>query len=531
MFQGSNEADRQNFAQFPFVPSEIDIVILSHAHIDHSGRLPLLVKRGFKGNIYCTDATADLLGVMLRDSAHIQEKETEWKNRKAERSGAPLKDPLYTMDDVEITLKQLVPVLYDTLNEPMDGVRFVMNDAGHILGSAVVELWAREDSTHSVSGKENWTKLVFSGDLGQAHKPMLRDPVFIKKADCVLMESTYGSRVHEGEKNEGDSVRRLADIVINMTGNGGTVVIPSFAVGRAQELIYGFNKLMVRDKAYKAKLEKIPFYVDSPMAVEATEVYKENAQVFDDEYKSLLLSGDDPLNFLNLIFTRTQAESMAINADDRPKVIISASGMCEAGRIRHHLKHHLWRKKDAVVFVGYQAANTLGRKIMDGAASVDIFGEPVAVNASIFDFEGFSAHADRNGLLAWAKAFQMRPQAFFLVHGEEEAKLALGEGIVFETSKTTQISPTVVTGVSEFALGKGEMNSQDVMEDIVQPDDIDDLRLRIAEMQDSLSGLLAKADAAVAGGGTDAARIAAIKNKLIELEKGTVSLASSVAGV
>ncbi|MEG0661712.1 MAG: MBL fold metallo-hydrolase [Anaerovoracaceae bacterium] len=339
-FQGGKAQEMMNFEAFPFNPAEIECVILSHAHIDHCGRLPLLVKRGFKGKIYCTDATADLLEVMLKDSGYIHEKEAEWKNRKNERAGRPLVEPLYTVNDAVNSLAYVVPVLYDQLIEINEDMQIVFNDAGHILGSAITELWIAEGETVS--------KLVYSGDLGVEGRPIVRDPTIIKKADFVIMETTYGNRLHPKSNS---SIEQMLDIVIKTIKRGGTVVIPSFAVGRTQELIYEFNRFYEEGSKYKKDLEDLMVYVDSPMATTATEVFKRNVQVFDEETKAYILKGDNPLDFKNLKFTRTTEDSQALNFNRVPKVIISASGMCEAGRIRHHLKHNLWDSKSSIILL------------------------------------------------------------------------------------------------------------------------------------------------------------------------------------
>jgi metallo-beta-lactamase family protein len=435
--QGGRSIEERNAEPFPFEVAEVDFVILSHAHIDHCGRLPLLVRRGYEGNIFCTEATADLLGIMLRDGAHIHEKEAEWKTRKALRAGNPPVRPLYTMEDAEAVLRRVIPVRYGETVELAGGARFVLSDAGHIIGSAIVELWISDGTVER--------KVTFSGDLGQSDRPMLKDPTFIRSADCVIMESTYGNRNHEHRK---DSDKRLADIFIDTTERGGTVVIPSFAVGRAQDLIYEFNDLYENDAYYAKKLKDVKIYLDSPMAIAATDVFRRNAKIFDDEYKEKIASGDDPLDFINLRFTRTTEESKALNESDEPKVIISASGMCEAGRVRHHLKHHLWRGRDAVVFVGYQAQGTLGRHILDGAKTVRLFGEEIYVNARVYDLQGFSAHADHDGLIAWAEEFTEKPENLFLVHGELQAKKDLARDI----EERTGVRPTVVERVSEFEI-------------------------------------------------------------------------------
>ena len=363
-FQGSKTREAMNYEPFPFDPAEIDYMILSHAHIDHCGRIPLLVKRGFKGEIYCTDATADLVEVMLKDSGYIHEKEAEWKNRKNERAGRPAVEPLYTFNDAMDSLKFIKPVLYDQLIELNDEMKFVFNDAGHILGSAITELWITEEDKTS--------KIVFSGDLGVMDRPILRNPTIIKKADYVIMETTYGNRVHPSNSLD---VTRLMDIIRDTAKRGGTTVIPSFAVGRTQELIYELNRVYDSDSEYRKDFENLMVYVDSPMATTATEVFKRNAQVFDDETKAYITKGDNPLDFKNLKFTRTSQESMWLNSDPTPKVIISASGMCDAGRIRHHLKHNLWNRKSSIIFVGYQAEGTLGRLLLDGARGDALWGK------------------------------------------------------------------------------------------------------------------------------------------------------------
>ncbi|NLW03396.1 MAG: MBL fold metallo-hydrolase, partial [Clostridiaceae bacterium] len=416
MFQGSDEMEQLNREEFDFNPEEIEFVILSHAHIDHSGRLPLLVRRGFKGRIYCTDATADLLGIMLRDSAFILQKETEWINRKNQRAGRPLVEPLYTMADAEAALSLVTPVLYDQLIELNGNIRVVFNDAGHILGSAIIEVFITEE--------DGVSKLVYSGDLGSRNRPILRDPKIIKKADYVIMETTYGSRVHE---KSSDSIEKLVNIVLKTIRRGGNVIIPSFAVGRTQELIYQFNRFYEEHSEIHKELNDVMVYIDSPMATSATEVFRRNAQVFDDETKEYILRGDHPLDFKNLRFTRTVDESVALNTDPQPKIIISSSGMCEAGRIKHHLKHNLWNPRSSIVFVGYQAVGTLGRSIVDGAETVTIFGEKIQVDAEIYNLEGFSGHADRDGLLEWISGFRKKPARVFLVHGEEDSKEAFAK--------------------------------------------------------------------------------------------------------
>ena len=512
-FQGGKAMEEMNSEEFPFDPAEIEYLILSHAHVDHCGRIPLLVKRGFKGKIYCTDATADLLTVMLKDSAYIHEKDTEWKNRKAERAGKPLTEPLYTVRDAEDALKFVTPVLYDQLVELNDEMRVVFNDAGHILGSAIVELWVEEGGDVS--------KVVFSGDLGVMDRPILRDPTIIKKADYVIMETTYGNRLHE--KNA-TSIEQLIDIVLKTTRRGGTVVIPSFAVGRTQELIYQFNRFYEDNSQYKEELDQLFVYVDSPMATTATEVFKKNAQVFDEETKAYIMKGDNPLDFKNLKFTRSSDESRMLNFDTSPKIIISASGMCEAGRIKHHLKHNLWNPKSSIVFVGYQAEGTLGRLIVEGAKDVMVLGEEVHVNAEIYNLEGFSGHADQDGLLTWLSGFQVRPHNIFLVHGEAQSKRDFAALV----KKELGYDCTVVEGVSEFELSKETvMTMQEAVAEMAGAEQIAGVRDRIAGIHDDLERILYNTQLAV-GDRISAERMAEIKNVVLELEKNALNLGSVV---
>ena len=513
-FQGGKAQDALNYEEFPFDPAEIDFVILSHAHIDHCGRIPLLVKRGFKGDIYCTDATADLLDVMLKDSGYIHEKEAEWKNRKNERAGRAMVEPLYTYNDAVDSLKFVKPVLYDQLVELNEQMKMVFNDAGHILGSAITELWITED--------DNVSKLVFSGDLGVMDRPILRNPTIIKKADYVIMETTYGNRLHP--KNSMD-VKKLMDIIRKTAKRGGTTVIPSFAVGRTQELIYELNRVYDSDSEYHKDFENIMVYVDSPMATTATEVFKKNAQVFDDETKEYIMKGDNPLDFKNLKFTRTSEESMWLNTDNEPKVIISASGMCEAGRIRHHLKHNLWNSKSSIIFVGYQAEGTLGKLLVEGAKEVTLFGEKIQVNAEIYNLEGFSGHAYRDGLLAWLKGFQKEPKHIFLVHGEQQAKEDFAETV----RKELGYDPVVIKGNSEFVLEKDEIVSEtQTMDDAVDAETVNNIRHNLLDIHRRTEDILYNTNLAL-GGKISREKLSQINNIVLELEKSTINLGSAVS--
>ena len=514
-FQGGKAQDALNYEKFPFEPSEIECVVLSHAHIDHCGRLPLLTKRGFEGKIYCTDATADLLSVMLKDSAYIHEKETEWKNRKAERAGREQVEPLYTIEDAEKALSLVSPILYDQQIEINSDMKIVFNDAGHILGSAITELWVTEDDKES--------KIVFSGDLGMEGRPILRDPTYIQKADYVIMETTYGNRLH---KELGSGVDKLIEIILNTKRRGGNVVIPSFAVGRTQELIYELNRFYDSNNEYRKELDKIFVYIDSPMATTATEIFRRNAQVFDEETREYILKGDNPLEFKNLKFTRSSKESQDLNFNKEPKIIISASGMCEAGRIRHHLKHNLWNPKNSIVFVGYQGQGTLGRSLVEGIKMVTLFGEEIQVNAEIHNLEGFSGHADQNGLFAWLAHFEQKPKQIFLVHGEEESKKDFAKLV----NEKLSYEPIVVMGNSEFELdmNKSEIvNMDSAREQAAEADKIQKVRDKLSSIHLDLEQILYSANLAVEENISDK-KITLINNIIQELEKSTINLATAV---
>ncbi|HZK40598.1 MAG TPA: MBL fold metallo-hydrolase, partial [Atribacterota bacterium] len=356
MFQGGKSINRMNYEPFSFNPGEIDFMVLSHAHMDHSGRIPKLTKKGFKGNIYTTKATTDLCSIMLLDSGHIQEMENEWDNRKRRRSGGKLREPLYTVKEAEESLRHFKPVLYNRKIELNEEVTLRFRDAGHILGSAIIELWIKEDNRE--------IKLVFSGDLGRRDRPILRDPYLIDEADYLIVESTYGNKLHHPSE---DDAKKLISIINTTVKRGGNVVIPSFAVERAQDIIYELNKYYTEYiKTEDQDFLSVPVYVDSPLTISATEIFLRNPDCFDKDTLKLINIGNNPLDFRNLKFTRTTEESKQINFSKESKVIISASGMCTAGRIKHHLKHNLWRKESSIVFVGYQAEGTLGRKIKEG---------------------------------------------------------------------------------------------------------------------------------------------------------------------
>jgi len=402
LVQGSDEKSGQ---EFPFNPAQIDAVIVTHAHIDHSGRLPLLVKQGFKGRIYATDVTIRLMDIMLRDSANIQEQDVEWKNRKGRRAGEKPAEPLYTVADAEAVFKYVVPCSYDVTYEIAEGITFRLRDAGHLLGSASVEMWLTE------GGKTK--KVVFSGDIGNLNLPIIRDPHYIDTADVVVMEGTYGDRSHDTPP---DYAAELAEIIDRTLGQGGNVIIPSFAVGRTQEVLYYLRE--IKERRLVRSVPSFPVYVDSPLGTAATAVFEgELAGYLDDEALALLKAGKRYISFEGLKFTQSTEESKQLNSDPEPKVIISSSGMCEAGRVRHHLKHNLWRKESAVVFVGFQARGTLGRILLDGAAEyVKLFGESIAVRCAIYNLQGLSSHADREGLVKWITSIYPKPEKVFVVH-------------------------------------------------------------------------------------------------------------------
>ena len=415
MRQGADKKTELGEDEFPFVPAEIDAVLLTHAHIDHSGLLPLLVKRGFGGRILATRATAELAGVMLPDSGHIQEQEAEYQNRKNLRAGKPPVQPLYGVQDAIDTLKAFRPVSYNEIAEIVPGLRARFVDAGHLLGSAAIEVWATE-------GKKT-IKLVFSGDIGRDNRPILQDPQPIDGADYVLMEGTYGDRDHEVSA-AADKEEELASLLREGMARGGNIVIPSFAIGRTQELLYYIKKLLLRNAV--PGLEKIPVYVDSPLGISATQVYERNAaDYYDDEALEIAKTGS-PFDFPSLRVSQTADESRMINFQPGCNIIISSSGMCDAGRIRHHLKHNLYRTDSTVIFTGYQANGTLGRLLVDGAPKVKLFGEDIKVNAAIRKAEGFSGHAGKSELIEWLDAIGEKgekPRRVFLIHGEEETLL------------------------------------------------------------------------------------------------------------
>ena len=429
LYQGNAEDEYENAEEFNYNVNEIDFVLLTHAHIDHSGRIPKLYKEGYKNPIYAHKATCDLCSLMLPDSGHIQEMEIEWQNKKRVRRGEDPIPPIYTAEEGAKSLELFVPVTYDKIIEITDEIHVRFNDAGHMLGSSIIEVWVKENNEEK--------KIVFSGDLGNNDIPLIGSPTMIDATDYLVMESTYGSRLHI--RND-EKAELFLKVVSETLDRGGNVVIPSFAVGRTQEILYELNKIKeVKDdpefiREYKT-LMKAPVFVDSPLAISATEVFKENMDLFDDETKEEILKGDNPLEFPGLQFTMTADESKALNESTTPSIIISASGMCEVGRIKHHLKHNLWNPKNTILFVGYQAPGTLGHKIVNGAKKVKIFGEEIAVNAQIEYIEGYSGHADQEWLMNFVYSFRdQKPKHIFLVHGEEESQKVLKDKIELEAN-------------------------------------------------------------------------------------------------
>jgi len=428
MYQGQVKIEEKNNDEFDFDVNDIDFVLLTHAHIDHSGRIPKLYKEGYRNPIYAIKATCDLCSIMLPDSGHIQEMESNWKNKKRLRSGEKPIIPIYTANEALQSIKLFHPVSYDEIIQIDENIEVRFNDAGHMLGSAIIEIWIKEDGEKK--------KIVFTGDLGNNDIPLLSSPTMIESTDYLVMESTYGSRLHIRNENKAEL---FLDIVYETIKKGGNVIIPSFAVGRTQEILYELNNIKEKrnDEEFIKKYQVLmntPVFVDSPLAISATEIFKKNEELFDDETKGKIESGDNPLEFPGLSFTRTPEESMALNESKNPSIIISASGMCEIGRIKHHLKHNIWNPINTILFVGYQAPGTLGRKIVDGAKTIKLFGDEVAVNARIEYIEGYSGHADQEWLLNFIYSFYTKPKYIFLVHGEEESQIVLKQKILENTS-------------------------------------------------------------------------------------------------
>jgi len=413
MFQGGREAPARNRDPFAFDPKSIDFVLLTHAHIDHSGLLPKLTKAGFTGKILTTDATADLLGVMLPDSAHIQEMDARRHWRKPAHGKSRASDPIYTTGDVRQCLRQVQAISYDAMLDPHAKVRCRFRDAGHILGSAIIEVWVSDDNGDT-------SKIVFSGDLGQPGRPILRDPTPIPDADILLIESTYGNREHKDQSATIDEMIEIVDRTRH--GDGGNIIVPAFAVGRTQEVLYHLHRL-----TREGRLRDPMIFVDSPMATEATRITRQHLELFDEQAKELAGWHKVGADLPYLKFTASVDESKALNQISSGAIIISASGMCDAGRIRHHLRQNLPRSESVVMITGFQAKGTLGRRLVEGARHVRMFGEDIPVRAGIHTVNGLSAHADRKALMAWAAGFETPPRQTFVVHGEESASSAFAE--------------------------------------------------------------------------------------------------------
>ena len=484
LFQGKATEELENSEPFEFDINSIDFMLLTHAHIDHSGRIPKLYKDGFRKNVIATKATCDLCSIMLPDSGHIQEMEIEWTNKKRKRKGEEPLEPLYTAEEAARSLELFRAVKYDEVIEIDENIHARFNDAGHMLGSATIEVWINEN------GKEE--KIVFSGDLGNNDIPLLSEPTMIEDADYLVMESTYGSRMHM--RND-DKAELFLNIVSETLERGGTVVIPSFAVGRTQEILFEINKLKDKrdDEDFKKKYEelmRVPVYVDSPLAISATEVFKDNMELFDEETQKYISEGNNPLEFPGLKFTRTVEESKALNESDESCIIISASGMCDVGRIKHHLKHNIWNPLNTILFVGYQAPGTLGYSIVNGAKKVKLFGEEMAVNAQIEYIEGYSGHADQEGLLNFIYSFIKKPKHIFLVHGEPEGQEVLRSKIMETTNlpvtipsfgETYEVTDERVTLTGRYRRDTKENNK---FTRVAIIDRLNGLKERIADMQD-----------------------------------------------
>lgn len=476
LFQGSEALEELNYQEFDFNPAEIDFLLLSHAHVDHCGRIPLLVKQGFKGSIYCTGATAEIADIMLQDSGNIHEMDAKWTNKRIARSGQRQVHPLYTQEDAARCSQYFFPVAYGQTFEINPQIKIRLNEAGHILGAAIIEIWVDDD------GKS--TKLVYSGDIGAVNQRMLNDPAVIETADYLIMETTYGDRTHETQQESG---KRFLDIIFRTVARGGTVVVPAFALGRTQDLIHELELFYENHELHQNELDKIKVYVDSPLATDATEIFRKNAHYFNDKIKERIKKGDELFYFRNLNFTKSIDQSKALNDNAAPKVIISSSGMADAGRVQHHLKHYLWKPKSSIVFAGYQAEGTTGRAIISGEKYVRILRERIRVNAEIYFLEGFSAHADKNDLLKWLSGFKEKPKKIFLVHGEEEAKKSFAK-----TAKSILgFDCTVVEDVSEYRLDDEAVIMDGIKSRIDVKNQINKLKDNLGDIHDELDSLLA----------------------------------------
>jgi metallo-beta-lactamase family protein len=465
MYQGVKEIRELNYQKFLFDPKALDFMVLTHAHVDHSGLIPKLWKKGFDKNIFATKAAAELCGIVLPDSGHIQELESEWRNRKKVRRGDPVREPVYTASDALHCLHLFKTQNYGQSFEPVPGIRVRFLDAGHILGSSMVEIEIDED--------QKTTKIVFSGDIGQKNQPIIEDPSTITNADYLLMESTYGDRLHVTREQKVDL---LKDLILKTVRSGGNLVIPAFTIGRTQDILYHIRTLL-NAKAIPA----LPVYIDSPMAVSVTEIYRNNPDCYDESTRKLFEAHESPFEFPNLHFIRDTEESKALNKNARGSVIISANGMCEAGRILHHLKHNLWRPESNILFVGYQAEGTLGRKLKEGAKVVKIMGEEITVQAGIHSIEGFSAHADQAELLEWLGGFTNNPQVF-IVHGETAAQQQLAKKI----QEQYHLNTTIPALGDQFILKAGGVVGREKVAEVTPRFSLDRL---LTDLEHSIMGL------------------------------------------
>ena len=516
LHQGKFEEELLNDEPFDYDVNSIDFMLLTHAHIDHSGRIPKLYKDGYKNPIYATKATCDLCSIMLPDSGHIQETENEIKNKKRKRNGKKPIEPLYTVEDAENSIELFKEVEYDQIVDLAPGISARFNDAGHMLGSSIIEIWITENNQTK--------KIVFSGDIGNNDIPLLSSPTMIESADYLIMESTYGDRLHL--KND-QKANLFLDIVTETLDNGGTVVIPSFAVGRTQEILFELNKIKdskEKDETFKKEYETLmnaKVYVDSPLATSATEVFEKNMELFKPEVQEFIKRGDNPLDFPGLNFTQSVDESKALNMSDEPCIIISASGMCDVGRIKHHLKHNIWNPKSTILFVGYQAPGTLGRRIVDGEKKVKILGEEFAVKARVEYIEGYSGHADQEWLLNFVYSFTSQmPKHIFLVHGEPNAQ----ETLKGKIESTTGIGVTIAKYGEEYELNE-ELNKKQVCNNPIdkQKSRLDILN-KMQALEDEIEDMKHHLKENMRLSSTSDEDMVKLNNKVIELRKQIIDI-------
>ena len=516
LHQGKFEEELLNDEPFDYDVNSIDFMLLTHAHIDHSGRIPKLYKDGYKNPIYATKATCDLCSIMLPDSGHIQETENEIKNKKRKRNGKKPIEPLYTVEDAENSIELFKEVEYDQIVDLAPGISARFNDAGHMLGSSIIEIWITENNQTK--------KIVFSGDIGNNDIPLLSSPTMIESADYLIMESTYGDRLHL--KND-QKANLFLDIVTETLDNGGTVVIPSFAVGRTQEILFELNKIKdskEKDEAFKKEYETLmnaKVYVDSPLATSATEVFEKNMNLFKPEVQKFIKRGDNPLDFPGLNFTQSVDESKALNMSDEPCIIISASGMCDVGRIKHHLKHNIWNPKSTILFVGYQAPGTLGRRIVDGEKKVKILGEEFAVKARVEYIEGYSGHADQEGLLNFVYSFTSQmPKHIFFFFFEPNAQ----ETLKGKIESTTGIGVTIAKYGEEYELNE-ELNKKQVCNNPIdkQKSRLDILN-KMQALEDEIEDMKHHLKENMRLSSTSDEDMVKLNNKVIELRKQIIDI-------